>query len=310
MITMKFLKLSRTPAWVPALAAGFAVGAVFMHPAVTKVPFTELFIESIGGAMLEYLAYAIGFFLLFRAVLHRWIKPRLLARKRWPKPSQVWREILFSTGAQFTFLAIGIWLTLNAPAEEAMMYTDISTHGWPHLIFTTFLLFLVDDTYFYWTHRMLHQRAFFERFHRVHHESVDPTPFSAYSFHPVEALIIGAGSLFFIPIFMLMPWHPASVAVFGAGSVLFNVIGHLGYELYPARWNRIPLLRWKTPAMHHYLHHQMVGGNYGLYFRWWDKLCRTEIKDFEARYDRLFSKDPTQAGQDLHMRSTHTRDAV
>ena len=309
MITMKFLKLSRTPVWVPALAAGFAVGAIAMHPAVTQIPLATLLFESIGGAMFEYLAYAAGFFLLFRLTLHRWIKPRLLARKRWPKPSQVAREIMFSTCAQFTFLAIGIWLTLNEQAEGAMMYTDIGTNGWPYLILTTLLLFVVDDTYFYWTHRMLHQRALFERFHRVHHESVDPTPFSAYSFHPVEALIIGAGSLFFIPIFMLMPWHPAAVAVFGVGSVLFNVIGHLGYELCPASWNRIPMLRWKTPAMHHYLHHQMIGGNYGLYFRWWDKLCGTEIRDFEARYDRLFATKPTQAAHDLRILSTLTRDA-
>ena len=309
MIKMKFLKLSRTPVWVPTLAAGFAIGAVAMHPAAMQIPFTELLFGSISAAMLEYLAYAVGFFLLFRAVLHRWIKPRLIARKRWPKPNQVWREIIFSTSAQFTFLAIGIWLTFSAQAEAAMMYTDISTHGWPYLVLTTLLLFIIDDTYFYWTHRMLHHRTLFERFHRVHHESVDPTPFSAYSFHPVEAIIIGAGSLFFIPIFLLLPWHPAAVAVFGAGSVLFNVIGHLGYEIYPARWNRIPLLRWKTPAMHHYLHHQMIGGNYGLYFRWWDKLCGTELKDFEARYDRLFAPEPTVDAQDLRTLSILKRDA-
>jgi Delta7-sterol 5-desaturase len=308
-VTMKFLKLSRTPIWVPSLAAGFAVGAIAMHPAMIQLPFTELLRDSIGGAMLEYLGYAVGFFLLFRAVLHRWIKPRLLARKRWPKPSQVAREIMFSTSAQFTFMAVGIWLTFSAQAEAAMMYTDIGTHGWPYLIFTTFLLFVIDDTYFYWTHRMLHHRTMFERFHRVHHESVDPTPFTSYSFHPVETIIIGMGGLVFIPFFMLMPWHPAAVAAFGLGNILFNVIGHLGYELYPARWNRIPLLRWKTPAMHHYLHHQMVGGNYGLYFRWWDKLCGTEFKDFEARYDKFFAVKPTQTPENLRTLSTLTSDA-
>jgi Delta7-sterol 5-desaturase len=308
MITMKFLKLSRTPIWVPSLAAGFAVGAIAMHPAIAQISLGASISESLIAGMLEYLAYAIGFFVLFRVVLHRWIKPRLLARKRWPKAGQVARELVFSTSAQFTFLAVGLWLTFNTKAEEAMMYTDISTYGWPYLIFMTFLLFVVDDTYFYWTHRMLHHRTLFERFHRVHHESVDPTPFSAYSFHPGEVIVIGAGTLFFIPIFMLMPWHPAAVAVYGVGSVLFNVIGHLGYELYPARWNRIPLLRWKTPAMHHYLHHQMVGGNYGLYFRWWDKLCGTEFKDFEARYDRLFATGPMQSPQALHTNSIFLRD--
>jgi Delta7-sterol 5-desaturase len=241
-------------------------------------------------------------------VLHRWIKPRLLARKRWPKTGQVVREIMFSISAQFCFLAIGLWLAFFTQADAMVMYTDIATYGWPYFIFTTFLMFVIDDTYFYWTHRMLHNRTLFERVHHVHHESVDPTSFSAYAFHPLEAFVIGGSMLSFIPIFMLIPLHPAAVAVFAVGSVMFNVIGHLGYELYPARWNRIPLLRWKTPAMHHYLHHQMVGGNYGLYFRWWDKLCGTEIKDFEARYDRLFATKSAQIPQDIITLSSTTSD--
>jgi Delta7-sterol 5-desaturase len=108
---------------------------------------------------------------------------------------------------------------------------------------------------------------------------------------------------------MLMPWYPAAVVVFGLGNILFNVIGHIGYELYPACWNRIPILRWKTPTMHHYLHHQMVGGNYGLYFRWWGKLCSTEFKGFEAHYDNFFAAKPIQAPENLHARSIVTSDA-
>jgi sterol desaturase/sphingolipid hydroxylase (fatty acid hydroxylase superfamily) len=33
----------------------------------------------------------------------------------------------------------------------------------------------------------------------------------------------------------------------------------------------------------------MVRGNYGLYFRWWDKICGTEFPDYEARYQALFA---------------------
>lgn len=309
MITMKFLKLSRTPVWVPALASGFAVGAVAMHPEVAKLPLIPFLRESIGDALIEYLTYAVGFFALFWVVLHFALKSRQLSRRRWPKASQVVRELMFSLCSQFVFLGVGMWVVFGENAANANMYTDIGQYGWAYLIFTTFLLFVIDDTYFYWTHRGLHHPKLFEHFHRVHHESVDPTPFTAYSFHPLEAVVLGLGSLAFIPLLMVMPWHPASMAVFGLGNILFNVIGHLGYELYPSFWNRIPLLRWKTPAMHHYLHHQMVGGNYGLYFRWWDKLCGTEFKDFEARYDRLFAKEPTTAAQNLRTLFTLTSDA-
>jgi len=43
------------------------------------------------------------------------------------------------------------------------------------------------------------------------------------------------------------------------------------------------------------MHHQRVGGNYALYFRWWDRICGTEFKDFAARYDRLFAGTPPAA---------------
>jgi sterol desaturase/sphingolipid hydroxylase (fatty acid hydroxylase superfamily) len=292
-MVIKFLKLSRTPLWVPLIAGVVAIIAAALHPSFAKVAFGQFLSETLGDGMIEYLVYAIGFFALFWVALHFVLKRRHLSRQRWPKASQVSRELLFSISAQCVFIGIGAWTAFGEKALLANMYTDIGRFGWAYLIFTTFLLFVIDDTYFYWTHRTLHHPKLFEHFHRVHHESVNPTPFTAYSFHPLESVVLGLGSLVIIPIFIILPWHPASIAVFGVGSILFNVIGHLGYELYPSFWNRIPLLRWKTPAMHHYLHHQMIGGNYGLYFRWWDKLCGTEFKDFEARYDRLFASKPT-----------------
>jgi sterol desaturase/sphingolipid hydroxylase (fatty acid hydroxylase superfamily) len=90
---------------------------------------------------------------------------------------------------------------------------------------------------------------------------------------------------------MLMPWHISVPIVWGTGQILFNVIAHGGFEIYPRRWLEWPILRWKTPALHHYMHHQRVGGNYGLYFRFWDKLCGTEFKDFEQRYAQIFERD-------------------
>jgi Delta7-sterol 5-desaturase len=103
---------------------------------------------------------------------------------------------------------------------------------------------------------------------------------------------------------MFLPWDTTALAVYGFGQIAFNLIGHLGYEVYPANWNQLLMRRWKTPGLHHYLHHQMVSGNYGLYFRWWDKWCRTEFADFEARYDRIFATSSSKSEACLHTAST------
>lgn len=170
------------------------------------------------------------------------------------------------------------------------MYLQLGPWDVIYVPFVTLVVLILDDTYFYWTHRLMHHPMLFERVHRVHHESVDPTPFTAFSFHPLEAIVLGIGGLSILPAVLLLPWHPIAVIAAGTFSTLFNVIGHLGYEIYPRGWTRFPILRWKTPGYHHYMHHQRVQGNYGLYFRWWDRLCGTEFKDFESRYDRLFQK--------------------
>ena len=56
------------------------------------------------------------------------------------------------------------------------VYFDIRERGAAGLGSSLVLMVILHDAYFYWTHRLLHHPAFFERFHRVHHLSTTPTP--------------------------------------------------------------------------------------------------------------------------------------
>ncbi len=67
----------------------------------------------------------------------------------------------------------------------------------------------------------------------------------------------------------------------------------MGYELYPANWYRIPLLKYKTPSTHHNLHHAKFNGNYGLYFTWWDRWMGTEFPETRERFEEI-TKRPLQ----------------
>jgi sterol desaturase/sphingolipid hydroxylase (fatty acid hydroxylase superfamily) len=35
------------------------------------------------------------------------------------------------------------------------------------------------------------------------------------------------------------------------------------------------------------MHHSKFDGNYGVHFRFWDKLLGTEFKDYEAQFDKI-----------------------
>lgn len=144
------------------------------------------------------------------------------------------------------------------------------------------LLIILHDAWFYWTHRLLHLGPMF-RFHRLHHRSVAPTVWTAYSFHPIEAFI---HALF--PVAM-SPFVPLSIEVIGSFMtfmVVRNALGHSGVEVFPADRKREPLLAWSTTVTHHDLHHELGRGNYGLYFTFWDRVMKTETPRYVEYFQR------------------------
>lgn len=128
---------------------------------------------------------------------------------------------------------------------------------------------MLHDTYFYWTHRFFHLPIFFNWIHKTHHRSHNPTPWAAFSFHPVEA-IISAG---IIPLIIFcIPCHPFSIFTFLTFMTLINVVGHLGYEIFPKSMARNRILKWQNSSTNHNLHHKQSKYNYGLYFTFWDRI--------------------------------------
>jgi sterol desaturase/sphingolipid hydroxylase (fatty acid hydroxylase superfamily) len=87
---------------------------------------------------------------------------------------------------------------------------------------------------------------------------------------------------------MLFPIYWPILFLWQILDLLNNVLGHLGYEIYPKNWVRLPFLKYKTASTHHNMHHEQFNGNYGLYFTFWDKWMHTEIKDYERRFDALY----------------------
>lgn len=197
-------------------------------------------------------------------------------------------------------VAIGLWLGTWLFSDWLIpnLYRDIGEYGWGYYAICVLGIFLIHDTAFYWSHRLMHWQPLFDRLHKTHHESRDPTPFTTFHFHPAEAVVeVLAAWAIVIPMAFL-PWHISLLPVWFFGMLIFNTLGHLGYEIYPRWWHRIPILRMKTTCTHHYLHHQLVGGNYALYFRFWDKICGTEFPDYEARFDHnLARKSEKETGK-------------
>jgi Delta7-sterol 5-desaturase len=245
-----------------------------------------------GGFVSHVLRYVLLAGLTF-AVFYLWRQRRLLALKiqaRFPSRAEMRREFLYSLLSLAIFAGIGVVTFLMVRAGWTKLYFDIARHGWGWLAISTVLLIVAHDTYFYWTHRLMHWKPLFPLVHRIHHLSHAPTPWAAFAFHPIEAVIQAA----IFPLFILVvPVHPLAALIWLFYMTVMNVLGHCGFEILPSGFTRHPLTRWHNTAVHHDLHHHAVHCNYGLYYNIWDRLLGTN----HARYDEEFERVKAQGAE-------------
>ena len=210
-----------------------------------------------------------------------------------------WKDYLFfveNIGTRYFALATIAFLLFYVLLKSRMGYRKIQSrfpkqkdYGWVYFFAAFPLLFFIHDTYFYWTHRLMHHKKLFTTFHLVHHHSTNPSPWAAYAFHPLEA-IVEAG-VFGVFLFAI-PVHPMHFYLFFFFMISYNVYGHLGYELYPKGFNRHWLGKWINTSVSHNQHHQFFTGNYGLYFTFWDRMMGTLRNDYDQHFEAAKTKQP------------------
>lgn len=261
---------------------------------------TMKFLERIllGGGMhlVRYFFFAGGAYLLFYVIFRQsWWTKKIQAA--FPGSAQIKREIAYSLLSILMFVAVFTGVTLMTYAGYTRVYLDFGAHSVGYFIFSVLLMIVWHDTYFYWTHRLLHLKRF-ARFHRLHHRSHNTTPWTSFAFHPVEAFIQAA----FVPVILVsVPLHPAAVAIVITWQMVFNVTGHLGYEIFPVWFHRSRVGRLFNTSTHHNMHHRYAGANYGLYFNLWDRVMRTNHPGYEQTYlesaEKMYGKSGEPAAE-------------
>jgi sterol desaturase/sphingolipid hydroxylase (fatty acid hydroxylase superfamily) len=245
------------------------------------------YIEALPGAWLmdtgRYVVAASAMAAIV-ALLWRAGLARRKLQSRHATGADIRREILASLRSALIFSLMGASLVVGARLGWMTIYTGFSQAGPLYLALSLALMLVGHDTYFYWTHRLMHHRRLFKLFHRTHHLSRTPTPWAAYAFAVPEAIVHGA----FVPLFVLLvPMHVAALFAFGAIQILRNVMGHAGAEVHPTAFGPGHWLGFSTTTTHHDLHHEAGRYNYGLYFRWWDKLMGTEHPDYRRKFEAV-----------------------
>jgi Delta7-sterol 5-desaturase len=198
---------------------------------------------------------------------------------------QMRREIMWSlTSAALYGIPAGVvawgWQNLG----WTRIYSDVAAFPLWMLPLSVFAYLFAHDTWFYWTHRWMHRPAPFRILHAVHHASRPPTAWAAMSFHPYEAL---SGALVIPVLVFLIPIHVAALGLVLTVMTVMGVTNHMGWEMFPRFIVQGRLGRWMITATHHQHHHDVYRGNYGLYFRFWDRLCGTDLGLGHFAHERI-----------------------
>ncbi len=212
---------------------------------------------------------------LFFTIFYVLFKKKLIGHKlqeKFPFKKDYLRDILYSIFSSIIF-GIVFTLTITVFLPYTKIYNAIDAYGQLYLWFSFVLMAVIHDTYFYWTHRLIHSQPLFKIIHLVHHKSTNPSPWTSYAFHPLEALI---QALIMPIIVVIFPIQKFALIIYFLLQFLHNIYGHLGYELLPSFIRDSSIGRLLNTSIIHNKHHKNIQGNFGLYFTFWDRLMRTE----------------------------------
>lgn len=239
------------------------------------------FIKAFSIISLRYLFFAGSLYLIF----YVWKKRKFFQIKiqqKYPENKNIVREIKYSFLSLLIFALVGTCMFILKSKGYTQVYYQFSEHTVAYFIFSVVAFILVHDTYFYWFHRLMHWKKIYPYVHKIHHLSTNPTPWAAFAFHPIEAVI----EVGIVPLMMfMMPLHPLAILIWVLYQTGMNVLGHLGFELFPSGFTTGTITKWHNTSLHHNMHHKHVVCNYGLYYNFWDRIMQTNHINYENEFE-------------------------
>jgi sterol desaturase/sphingolipid hydroxylase (fatty acid hydroxylase superfamily) len=222
---------------------------------------------------------------LFYAVFYKWQPSRWQKRKinnKQYKDGQFKREVTWSMVTALLFAVTGAIMGMLWQKGWTKVYAGVNDYPLWWLPASLLLALVVHETYYYWLHRWMHHPRVFRIVHKVHHDSNVTSPWTAFSFHPIEGVL---QALFLPALLLVMPMHLYVLIIHLTIMTFSSVVNHLDIEVYPKGFHKNFFGRWMIGATHHSLHHKQFKYNYGLYFTFWDKWKNTESPVFEKLFE-------------------------
>lgn len=221
---------------------------------------------------LRYVILSGTYHWLFFKIYKRKFKKRILHTPR-NSSKQIKRELVLSSYSALIFSVMGMILLVLWQLGFTKIYSDLDTFPLWYIPLSILVYLLIHDLYYYWLHKWMHTSPVLRRFHMAHHQSVNTTAFTSFSFHPVESFL----QAIIVPIIVvILPMSMLAVIITLLIMTMSAIINHAGIEVYPTGKKFGIIQKHIIGATHHDHHHKNVKKNFGLYFTFWDKIMKTE----------------------------------
>lgn len=216
-----------------------------MGEVIQRISYGQFFLVVFSSFALLYFALSLPVYFCTRALAP--------CRTEEPKPGQVKKEIGNSLISVFVFSLMSVPVLLGLKSGFFRIEFSFSA---PRFLLEATALFFWNEIHFFAMHRLLHIPFLFRFAHHAHHASLTTTPFSAYSFHWLEALLLGS----VMPLAMLVHnfsfWSLLTLPVF---SLALNALGHSNRDFFPGYALGHVLSFSRRHARHHAQPHSHFG---------------------------------------------------
>jgi sterol desaturase/sphingolipid hydroxylase (fatty acid hydroxylase superfamily) len=207
---------------------------------------------------------------------------------------------VFGTGLPiWTAIEVGI---LYAYANGDVPWLTFAQNPW-WLFALALCVPIIHETHFFILHRTIHFGPLYKWVHSVHHNSVNPSPWSSLSMHPVEQF----GYLGVALWHLVIPSNPI-IALYQLHFAGFGAIpGHVGFDKVEVTENTAV----DSHAYIHYLHHKYFEVNYGdglIPFDKWLGTFHDGSRESEARMLARYQKTKERANAKAQAKSAVTAD--
>ncbi len=234
-----------------------------------------------GIILVRYFLVAGGTYLFFYSFWNQFLikHQSVLQLPSWQSIKQ---DIQLSVLATVVLAFCAALIMVSYDLGATRLYTSLNQYGLWYLGVSFIGILMLQDTCFYFIHRLFHHPLLFKHLHSGHHYSTKPTPWTSFALDPPEALIQG---LFLIIIVLIVPLHFMVLASLLLTMTFWSVLNHLGFELCDSSLAHHWLGKWFIGATYHSIHHRKYTVHYGLYFTFWDRLLDTKDSHYESKFD-------------------------